>query len=76
VVVSGRRDFSFGRYNVSLDGATSEFDAQSFWKEDAILFYKTGLDPDASHALIITNMEQHSLAIGPINVTSISISST
>lgn len=76
VSVSGIRDFTFGRYNVTLDGVTTEFDAQSFWKEETTLFFQTGLDPATSHTMIITNAEQQSLAIGAINVTSTSGSLT
>lgn len=72
VTVSGLRDFTFGRYNVTLDGETAELDAQSFWREETTLFFKTGLDPNSPHTMIITNAENRSLAIGAINVTSIS----
>jgi hypothetical protein len=72
VVVSGLRDYTSGRYNVSLDGQTFTFNAQSPWKESTVLFFRTGLNPDMSHELIITNVEDKLLAIGAINVTTIS----
>lgn len=72
ISVFGLRDPTAGHYNVTLDGNTTQFDAQSAWKEDAVLFYMTGLDPEHTHSLTITNAEDHMLAVGHINTTSVS----
>jgi hypothetical protein len=76
ISVFGLRDPTAGHYNVTLDGETTQFNAQSAWKEGAMLFYMTGLDPERPHSLIITNAEDHFLAVGYINTTSVSGDST
>ena len=72
VSVFGLRDPTAGEYNVTLDGETTQFNAQSVWNEGAVLFYMTGLDPERAHSLIITNAEDHLLAVGYINTTTVS----
>lgn len=72
VSIFGLRDIIAGRYNVTLDGETSQYNAQSIWKEGAVLFYMAGLDPGHTHSLIITNAESNLLSIGYINTTSVS----
>ncbi|KAF9650651.1 hypothetical protein BDM02DRAFT_3127622 [Thelephora ganbajun] len=72
VSVFGLRDPATGYYNVTLDGETTQYNAQSVWKEGAVLFYMTGLDPGRTHSLIITNAEDNQLAVGYINITSVS----
>lgn len=72
ISVSGLRDPTAGHYSVTLDGETTQFNAQSAWKEATVLFYMTGLDPEHPHSLIITNAGDHMLAVGHINITSVS----
>ena len=72
ISVFGLRDTIAGFYNITLDGETTQYDAQSVWEEGAVLFYATGLDPERTHSLIITNAENNFLAIGYINTTSVS----
>jgi len=72
VSVFGLRDHTAGVYNVTLDGETTQYNAQSAWKEGTVLFYTTGLDPERTHSLIITNAENNLLAVGYINTTSVS----
>ena len=72
VSVFGLRDTITGYYNVTLDGETTQYTAQSIWEEGTVLFYMTGLDPGRTHSLIITNAEDNLLAIGYINITSVS----
>lgn len=72
VSVFGLRDTITGCYNVTLDGQTTQYNAQSVWEQGAVLFYTTGLDPQQTHSLIITNAGNDILAIGYINTTSVS----
>lgn len=72
VSVFGLRDTIAGCYNVTLDGQTTQYDAQSVWEEGTVLFFSTGLDPERTHSLIITNAGNNILAIGYINTTSVS----
>lgn len=72
VSVFGLRDTIAGCYNVTLDGRTTQYNAQSVWEQGAVLFYTTGLDPQQTHSLIITNAGNNILAIGYINTTSVS----
>lgn len=72
VSVSGFRDISSGNYTIQLDDETFTFDGESSWKEATQLFFQTGLDPTTSHQLTITNVDNRLLAVGSINVTSVS----
>jgi len=72
ISVFGLRDPTAGHYNITLDGETTQYNAQSVWKEGAVLFYTTGLDPERTHSLIITNAEDHLLSIGYVNTTLVS----
>jgi hypothetical protein len=71
VYVHGFRDATAGAYNVTLDGATRVFDGAAPWKELALLFYATGLDPQAEHSLEIVNAGDGILAVGGLNVLSV-----
>lgn len=71
--VSGYRNFDSGHYTVNLDGAdVIEYNGQSSWTEPTMLFFQTGLDPDVTHDLRITNNEDRLLAIGAVNITTVS----
>lgn len=72
VSVFGLREPDSGYYNVTLDGETTQYEAQSVWVEGAVLFYMTGLDPERTHSLTITNAANNRLAVGYINTTSVS----
>lgn len=72
VSVFGLRDPTAGYYNITLDGETTQYNAQSAWKEGAVLFYMTGLDPERPHSLTITNADNNLLAVGYINTTFVS----
>lgn len=70
--VNGFRDLTSGQYNVTLDGQTTMFNAQSSFREESLLFYATGLDNKASHDLHIVNAGDSLLAIGDIQVVTVS----
>lgn len=41
----------------SLDGAQYEYNASTWWLiGNALLFYQSGLDPNETHSLTLTNM--------------------
>lgn len=57
VVVRGMMGSENGLYSVSLDGSTSIFNGTSLWSvPDALLFFRAGLDPGATHEINITNI--------------------
>ena len=72
VSVFGLRDPTAGYYNITLDGETTQYNAQSAWNEGAVLFYMTGLDPERIHSLTITNAANSALGVEYINTTFVS----
>ncbi|KAI0030937.1 hypothetical protein K488DRAFT_53160, partial [Vararia minispora EC-137] len=72
VALTGFHSASSGRYSVQLDSNITEFEGESSFKEATTLFFATGLD-SGTHNLTLINQEDRQLAVGAINVTTISV---
>lgn len=57
VLVQGFVDPTYGRYNVSLDGDVKMFNGFAQSRAETVLYAAAGLDPQASHELILTNVD-------------------
>ncbi|KDQ49914.1 hypothetical protein JAAARDRAFT_42514 [Jaapia argillacea MUCL 33604] len=58
VLVNGTVDSTSGRYSVELDGQMTLSNGSTSWfVPDALLFYMDGLDPNSTHLLNITNVD-------------------
>jgi hypothetical protein len=67
-----------GNFSVALDNDTTTLSARSSFSQPDVLFFSaTGLDPQSTHELTITNLEDKELSIvvGGFQVTSVQISS-
>ncbi|TRM69372.1 hypothetical protein BD626DRAFT_473852 [Schizophyllum amplum] len=77
VFIRGRTSTNASRYNVTLDGRTAQLSARSsFTKQDTLLFYATGLDPNVTHTVDIVNDQDGALlAVNSDGFSIVSVSS-
>ncbi|KAI9507911.1 hypothetical protein F5148DRAFT_46156 [Russula earlei] len=76
ITVFGFRDATSGEFSVQLDNDSIILDGASSSRDATTLFFKTGLNNSVPHTLTITNAEDRLLAIGSINITIASSSSS
>ncbi|KAN0125313.1 hypothetical protein V8E53_015623 [Lactarius tabidus] len=76
ITVFGFCDTTPGNYSVQLDNETVILNAASSSKEATMLFFCTGLNDSFVHTLTITNEDNSLLAIGSVNITAMSLSSS
>lgn len=60
---------------MQLDNETVILNAATSFKEATTLFFRTGLNDSFVHTLTITNEDDSLLAIGSVNITTVSSSS-
>jgi hypothetical protein len=72
IAILGYANSTSGQFNATLDGQTSILNGYSSLAQPTVLFFQTGLDPSKEHSLTITNAADSLLAIGTIDVTTVS----
>lgn len=64
LLLTGTTSSKSGRYSVTLDNATTSLSGQSsFTQQDTLLFFASGLDPEALHEIQVINEDGSELVL-------------